>query len=554
MSYLYATSSRNRTEPSLMNLPRIITIKRSGDTLDFELKAGDVAVVAGANGTGKSALIYQIYRELPQGLSSYYPGHRQISFNGGWDNFGQDMEVMPKTFHANSDHFNRYKSSWAEDHFKSIVRKLQNAEARHNQQIVFRIRGDDKDAVKDAKRIDNPLGIMNSIFSASGLAVRLDVDEIGLRVNREDSIYRVDQMSDGERAALFIVGAVLTQQTDTVVLIDEPERHLHPSISGPLLEATIRSRPDLAFVIATHDISLIESVSADHTIHVTNSKIVSRSPERREYDAHLVEESDGLPEQVRVDLLGVRHRVLFTEGEKNSLDREIYSRIYPGRKIVPKGGWEKCVEAVRALRENPNFHWLDAVAIIDADGRDRAEAALLEGAGVYALQCATVENLLLIPQIILSVANVLHMSEGGDAAGVRFAKAEEVLTAIISAEADDIVSRRVMWRANRKLADQKISLQQIRGGIAEIPSIDVRELLIEEKNLLDKILKSDGVIDGLRIFPVKNTGIPAAAAKAIGTKSIKHYQAIVLRQIDLQTDEGILMLNALREVLPNLPN
>lgn len=89
----------------------------------------------------------------------------------------------------------------------------------------------------------------------------LTIDPLGLLVCRGDSKYQIDQMSDGERAAFFLAGAIITQDVDSTILIDEPERHLHPSISGPLVQAAIRTRTDLAFAFSTHDLNFIEYMS-----------------------------------------------------------------------------------------------------------------------------------------------------------------------------------------------------------------------------------------------------------------------------------------------------
>ncbi|WP_442947933.1 AAA family ATPase [Nostoc sp.] len=41
--------------------------------------------------------------------------------------------------------------------------------------------------------------------------------------------YSIAELSDGERNALLIAANVLTVKNGTLVLIDEPERHLHRS-------------------------------------------------------------------------------------------------------------------------------------------------------------------------------------------------------------------------------------------------------------------------------------------------------------------------------------
>lgn len=284
---------------------------------------GSITLVAGANGAGKSALLYELFRRLPAQAAAYYPGHRQITFNNGWDNLQQDMLQLSQYFHSQTGNFNRYKSSWAEDHFKMVVKKLQNMESKYRGDLFERFREGAPDALEEARGKASPLGRLNAVFGSAGLAVRLSIDEFGLLVTRGSDTYRVDQMSDGERAALFLVGAIITQAADTVILIDEPERHLHPSISGPLLEVASRTRSDLAYVFATHDLAVLEHIGGARLVHVLDSSIVSTSPESRIYDVSVFEAEFTLPEGIKIDLLGARRRILFVEGDNTSLDRQL---------------------------------------------------------------------------------------------------------------------------------------------------------------------------------------------------------------------------------------
>ena len=64
-------------------------------------------------------------------------------------------------------------------------------------------------------------------------------------------------MSDGERNAMIIAGHVITAEPGTAFLIDEPERHLHRSITQPFLSALFDLRSeDCTFIISTHEIGL----------------------------------------------------------------------------------------------------------------------------------------------------------------------------------------------------------------------------------------------------------------------------------------------------------
>ena len=78
--------------------------------------------------------------------------------------------------------------------------------------------------------------------------------------------YSIAQLSDGERNALLIATNVLTVKDGTLVLIDEPERHLHRSIISPLLTHLFAQRPECAFIVSTHDVMLpLDNPASPHT-------------------------------------------------------------------------------------------------------------------------------------------------------------------------------------------------------------------------------------------------------------------------------------------------
>ena len=89
--------------------------------------------------------------------------------------------------------------------------------------------------------------------------IELDPQEPDALVARRiatNQTYGIEQLSDGERSALLLASEVLTAPKGTLLLLDEPERHLHRSIISPLLSGLFAQRSDCNFVISTHDLLL----------------------------------------------------------------------------------------------------------------------------------------------------------------------------------------------------------------------------------------------------------------------------------------------------------
>ena len=79
-------------------------------------------------------------------------------------------------------------------------------------------------------------------------------DDITVRTSDNAATYTASDMSDGERAIFYLVGQTLVAGEDSVLVIDEPELHLHPSIMTLLWDELGAARPDCSFVFITHNL------------------------------------------------------------------------------------------------------------------------------------------------------------------------------------------------------------------------------------------------------------------------------------------------------------
>ena len=217
--------------------------------------------------------------------------------------------------------------------------------------------------------------------------------------------YSGSEMSDGERLALYMIGQSLCAPENAIVIIDEPEVHLHKSILAALWDEVEKVRSDCVFVYLTHDIEF------------ASTRTGARKLSLEEFDGthwtwKEVEECYGLPEDLVLKLLGSRLPILFVEGEEGSLDLAIYRAVYPGWLIVPMGSCTKVIDATKALGEVPEFHRLSVCGLIDRDFRAEAEIEALKSHHVFVLPVAEIENVLCAEQVVKLVAE--HMGKDPD--------------------------------------------------------------------------------------------------------------------------------------------
>lgn len=69
-----------------------------------------------------------------------------------------------------------------------------------------------------------------------------------------NELYNGHEMSDGERAVFYFIGQVLSASKDSLIIIDEPENHLHNSIISKLWNLLEEARPDCVFLYITHNL------------------------------------------------------------------------------------------------------------------------------------------------------------------------------------------------------------------------------------------------------------------------------------------------------------
>lgn len=211
------------------------------------------------------------------------------------------------------------------------------------------------------------------------------------------STYNAAEMSDGERVIFYLIGQCLSAPNDGIIVIDEPELHIHRSIQMNLWNKIEAERPDCLFVYLTHDLDFAAT-------RRNSSKIWLKSFDGSNWDWLEVPETEDIPEEVLLSILGSRKHVVFIEGEKDSLDHFLFSHLYPECTVISCGGCSRVIAATRSFNSLSNLHTLYSYGIIDRDFRLEAEIADLKDKGIYVLDFSEIENLLLTEDVIRAIA------------------------------------------------------------------------------------------------------------------------------------------------------
>lgn len=263
-----------------------------------------------------------------------------------------------------------------------------------------------KDAEKaDRNKPNTPNSIMeklmdiwDSIFPQRCLLFE-DSKFFAYEYNKPFEKYSANQMSDGERAVLYLASQVLAIPRNKTLIIDEPEIHLHGTIMNKLWERLEEYRSDCLFIYITHDTNFAAS-------HKNSEKIWIKSYDGKNWKLEKII-SNELPEKLLFDILGSRKNILFVEGEENSFDSQLYSILYPDYFIIPCGSCMQVIMRTKSFNSTQKIHNYNVYGIIDRDFRTEDEINKLVKDNIYTLKVSEVENLFIIEELISFLADYL---------------------------------------------------------------------------------------------------------------------------------------------------
>ena len=399
------------------NIPRI-----SGDPIELFLNNGDQLFIVGPNGSGKSALIQYLVSNTETDKIKRITAHRHTSLRSGTINFTPEQHknfYRDHLYYHRSDE-SRYLDDYNSEEQSAILYDLDNKYNTINEDIANEVRKQDTNkATKTAFESPPPFDQINELLEQGRLNVRLErTKDRSIIVNHsQGQSFDIPKMSDGERSTMIIAAHVITAEPGTVFLIDEPEKHLNRSISQPFLSTLFDLRKDCAFIISTHEIALPLANPEARVLMLQScqwegDKCVA-------WDAKVIKPNSQLPEEARLteqlkrSILGSRKRILFVEGDSNSLDLQLYDVLFPDLTVIPKENCENVINAVLSLRKSQAFHDVEAFGLIDRDNREEEVDKLAES-GIFALEVYSVEALYYYSEVITAVAHRHAESWGVD--------------------------------------------------------------------------------------------------------------------------------------------
>lgn len=256
-------------------------------------------------------------------------------------------------------------------------------------------------------RLDTVIDLWQEMFPDNRILISSGRMLFSRPDDTDSATYSAMQLSAGEKAVIYYIGAILYAPKGAVVMIDSPEMFLHPSLMQSLWNRIELLRPDCAFVYITHDLSFASSRSDATTIWVRRF-----DPSLAAWDYELMPPHSPLSDGAYLAIMGSRKPVLFIEGDGvHSIDARLYPLIFKDYSVQSLGSCNKVIEAVRTFNDLSAFHHLDSCGIVDRDRRDSKEVDYLRRKRIMVPDVAEIENILMLEEVVRAVASYCKKDE-----------------------------------------------------------------------------------------------------------------------------------------------
>ena len=522
-----------------------------GNKKDYQTHSNSVIIV-GANGSGKSKLgawmekqdfakIHRIgaQRNLNFGesipLKSYSEAENFVLFGTNEENRVRNNDKGARWNWGNS-----YTTKLLDD-YKDVLAALL---ALHNNEIAcfFNLC---REAERENKEkpptpitvLDKLTQIWKSVLPQRDLVVDDAKFYSSFFRNGGEVKYSANQMSDGERAVLYLAAQVLCVPPNKTMIIDEPEIHLHRSIMNRLWKSLEQCRMDCLFIYITHDTQFAAA-------HSNSEKIWIKEYDGQNWKLEKLTGTD-LPEDLLLDILGSRKNVLFVEGERDSYDTQLYSELYPDYLIIPCGSCTQVIARTKAFRNNPSLHDCEVYGIIDRDYRSEYEIEEHKTHHIYTINVAEVENLFIVEELIRLMA--AHMGKEPDSVfeNIKNYVIDERLAKqnngqICEATVAEIKYKLMCAEISKKNDEEaKASLDAVFAGI------DYEEIKQDQEAKFQAILQNRSYADTIKVFNKKS--IASSIGHFFGISNNEYCSTVIAL---LHGEKHDAIVNALTPYLP----
>ncbi len=500
------------SETKELNLPYI-----NGELV--EIKTVQSVVFIGANGAGKTRLGIWIEINSPQKSKVHrISAQKSLQFPDSATPQSIDLAEKDLIFGDPSWGINHKIHKWGQkpatflqNDFHKLMVYLFSDETEENAKF--------KRACKESTiKVDPPLTKIDQLKSLwEKILPHRELIIGGLRIQtclkgQHEKVYNSSEMSDGERVIFYLIGQCLAAPENGIIIIDEPELHLHKSVQILLWNEIEKLRSDCLFVYLTHDVDFAAAKE-------NSKKIWLKSFNGQNWAWEEISEDQDLPSELLLEILGSRKPIVFVEGENGSFDVSLYREILSEFLVIPRGSCTQVIQSVKALKANSQLHHLNVYGLIDRDRRPQHEIVKLEQDSIFVLNVAEVENLFCTQELLEIISNRLARNAVEDFQTVSttifnrlHSELETQVSLHVSGEVKFLLN---MFDTNKK-GEQEIS-NELQKMVSEI---NVQQLFEIQKDKFEQIIANKNYNELLVMYNRKTLASQASEALGLAKKSL----------------------------------
>lgn len=315
-------------------------------------------------------------------------------------------------------YYSPFSNRWGE-----FMNYIHQKSAARDKKLADELKSNPKNGEKIIEDYPDPLQKYQSIFASvlPGKALQeinpANPREFFYTENGGQSL-PFSSLSSGEQEVVKVLFDVARKDIrHSVILVDEPELHLHPTLAFKLIEA-LKSIGDHTnqYIFLTHSADLISTYYSSGDVYFIDSNQTGAN------QAHRLSELNRSHDQViqlmgqNLGLFAVGKKLVFIEGEESSIDRLTYHAIAqttaPDARVLPVGSVSNLhsLNALEGQIRNSIFG-IDIYMIRDRDGLTEQQIGEIQASGrIFCLKKRHIENYFFDPEVLSQVAKDLYLT------------------------------------------------------------------------------------------------------------------------------------------------
>lgn len=503
--------------------------------LDAIITEKQSTIIVGQNGVGKSELLKSL-KEINLKNCVVIPANKNLfidKITEYVDNENINNRVRNQKFKDLS--YNIYNSSSSNS---GMLSYLVNFYVTENCKRKL-----DNNELSESSKLDEVKKIWKRIFPEIEIFTESGERILEFSKNRSEK-YPFNQLSDGERSALYYILLICLFDKESLIIVDEPETHLNIALCNKLWDILLEEREESKFVFISHDKDFIISRVHSDIIWCKNYDVNNK--ENNEFIK--IENNDTLPKDLIVSLLGSKkEKILFCEGVNREgkikkYDYRMYNLLYSDEYFIkPVEGHLSVIEYTKAynkLKEKLEIYSKEAYGIIDRDCLNDDEVQNLRDKNIIVLPANEIEMLMLHEKIMINLLNSAYSSNQVDEKIRNFKNKFKIEindnTEKLKLEYAKLRSEKILEKEKFQKPKSVDDLKNFKKDLFE--KIDLDKFITERENEIQTIISNNDYYGMLKICSLKEGQIIRKIVhKEIDTDYIEKVFNVIEKNKELQS-------------------